>query len=215
MNWSISGWRRISNRNSNNKRDYSCENFENISQEEDLQSNLSDDKFMLETEEKIKSLTIETVVKEPVSIKTDTKAINNTENHVKSCPLLIGCLLCNLKKSSNLASQSSVILSRHSSDVANLKKPDKLFSYQHKTNNFRKKIIVECCSNLNSNNKENSTLSKSESVQSLNQLTTDKSGSSENLLELTKFFQAKSKEWEGFSKNLVDSHCHLDIIFAK
>jgi hypothetical protein len=215
MNWTISGWRKITDKS----KEYSCDIFEDNSREDVLQATLSaekaiaDTKILLETEEKIKSLTIETVNKEPVEIKTGIKeATNETENHVKSHHShLIERLLNNLKKSSD-----SVI---HSSDDVDSKKPTKLSSYilktKSKTNACRKQITVDCCTSLNSSNEENSSLSKSESVPVLSQPTATKSVSNQNLKELTNFFRIKSKQWEVYSKNLVDSHCHLDLIFLK
>jgi hypothetical protein len=32
---------------------------------------------------------------------------------------------------------------------------------------------------------------------------------------LTKFFEMKSSEWKNYSKNLVDTHCHFDMLFSR
>lgn len=33
--------------------------------------------------------------------------------------------------------------------------------------------------------------------------------------ETLNYFKAKSEEWKGYSKNLVDTHCHFDMLFPK
>jgi hypothetical protein len=152
---------------------------------------------------------------------TELKEISESESHNKR--KIVECSCGDFRSTSRTPKDRLSYGERYSSMVKNTPTSSPLLKkayYGHRSSQSRDKSNNESIEEdkfKKELKKSNNERAEDTSRKSDNHSYQDFSDNYETLVKskLIKFFKMKSLEWKNYSKNLVDTHCHFDMLFSR